>query len=290
VRKVKSPTILFIGVFTSTSTNTPQLETFKKLGCNAVPYAYRDWAGNFKSITERDEHLINIIRSTKADLVLFSKCNQMSSRVVVEANKVSTTFLWYMDPMHNFDEELEEKVKHVNYVGCALYHPYLRAKSLNANSFFIHEGIDLDFFKPIEIDKVYDISFIGSGYSDRIKYINAVRAFHTNNAYNDQHTKIVCQSRINLNFTSGGTSDRLYKILAVKGFLLTQSWPRMEKDFTSGKDFVVFDSIASLQEKARYYLQHEEERLQIAEHGYQTVQKFSITKWAQEILRIAQLS
>lgn len=290
MKKVKSPIILFIGVFTPTSTNSFQLETFKKLGCNTIPYAYRDWANHFRSIADRDKHLINLIHNTKADLVLFSKCNQMSNTVVVEANKVSTTFLWYMDPVHNFDKELEEKVKHANYAGCALYHSYLRAKALNANSFFIHEGIDLDFFKPIEIDKAHDVSFIGSVYNDRAQYLNAVRTFHITNAYNDQHTRIVCQSRINLNFTSGGTSDRLYKILAARGFLLTQSWPLMERDFTPGKDFVVFDSIASLQEKTRYYLQHEEERLQIAEHGYQTVQKFSITKWAQEILRIVKLS
>jgi spore maturation protein CgeB len=84
----------------------------------------------------------------------------------------------------------------------------------------------------------------------------------------------------------GGTSDRTYKVLASKGFLLTQPWENMEKDFKVDKDLVIFENEEEFIEKSKYYLNHDNEREIIASSGYNTVQKFNRTNWAKRILDI----
>ena len=51
-------------------------------------------------------------------------------------------------------------------------------------------------------------------------------------------------------------------------------WEKMEEDFAIGSDLVVFNSPEELKEKITYYLEHEDERNEVAEHGYNTVQKY----------------
>jgi len=58
----------------------------------------------------------------------------------------------------------------------------------------------------------------------------------------------------------------------------------MENDFIVGIDLDVFTDVDELRNKIQYYLEHEDERLKIAEHGYQTVQKFDRINWAKKII------
>jgi len=130
----------------------------------------------------------------------------------------------------------------------------------------------------------YNCSFIGNPRNDRINYIKALNVPVIQNAYGKEHSVAVSQTKINLNFTEGGTSDRTYKVLASKGFLLTEPWDGMENDFSVGQDFDIFTNVNEFKNKINYYLQHEDERLRIAEYGYNTVQKFDRINWAKEII------
>ncbi|MDR1874834.1 MAG: glycosyltransferase [Synergistaceae bacterium] len=82
-------------------------------------------------------------------------------------------------------------------------------------------------------------------------------------------------SGVNLNCTLQSCVDwdvitlRTYEVLACKGFLITDKVPSAESTL---KDKVVFtDGDADLTEKIKYYLTHDEERLAIAERGYNHV-------------------
>lgn len=85
-------------------------------------------------------------------------------------------------------------------------------------------------------------------------------------------------SKINLNITSktirSGISLRVFDVLANKGFLITNYQPELYDYFTPGEDFVVYESQADLIEKVEYYLNHEEERQAIAQHGYETLKTY----------------
>ena len=245
--------ILFIGVFDTDrkSTNTSQLLAFKSLGHNVVGYNYKEKALKVGE-EERDKHLCEVVRKYKFDLVVFSKCNFLSEDVFKAIAAVSKTCLWFMDPMVSYDQIMRRRTGLVDYVCCDKENVLEEALKINKNSFHVCEGFDQEVDRPHDIDKEYDVSFIGNIYGDRGETINNtnfdIRVI--SGAYGSTHAKEVSKSRINLNLcTSDGASDRVYKILAAGGFLLSNDWKNREKYFTDGKECVIFNNIAGLTKK-----------------------------------------
>lgn len=85
------------------------------------------------------------------------------------------------------------------------------------------------------------------------------------------------ESKINLNITSKtietGIPQRVLDILACGGFCLTNYQPEIVQYFEDGKELAVYGSMEEMQEKADYYLRHEEERKQIALAGQRKVKE-----------------
>ncbi len=132
---------------------------------------------------------------------------------------------------------------------------------------------------------------------DRKKTLQAIQMFFPVTIYTDSDTsdipdidnrgtadsvtmmpKIFQATSINLNITSKtiqtGISQRVFDVLANKGFLITNYQAELYDLFTPGEDLVVYESLEDLVEKVQYYLGHEEERKQIAMHGYETVKQY----------------
>ena len=167
-----------------------------------------------------------------------------------------------------------------------MWDPYEAAKQYGGDKVnFLQEGFDHIQNYPVNTDYLYEASFIGVLRNKRVDYHREIGFKVISDAYGEKHSEAVSQSKINLNFTEGGTSDRTYKVLASKGFLLTEPWPNMGLDFIDGKDLVTFNNSNELKNKIEYYLNNEEERLIIAENGYKSVQKFSRLEWAKKILK-----
>ncbi len=162
-----------------------------------------------------------------------------------------------------------------------------------------------------EKDKDYygsDVSFAGAGYYNRrnaflkltdynfkiwgrewdmnspiSKYIQ-----NQNKGFTEEEAvKIYNYSKINVNLHSSAyhwdinpdgdfLNPRVYEILGCGGFQIVDHRKYMNGEFESGKDFIIFESIPDLREKINYYLkdENENERLEIASHGYETVRKF----------------
>lgn len=82
-------------------------------------------------------------------------------------------------------------------------------------------------------------------------------------------------SKINLNISlrsiKSGIPLRCMDIMAAQGFLLTNFQHDMLNHFEPGVDFAYFESEADLLEKIEYYLNHEDERMTIAENGYKKI-------------------
>ncbi len=77
---------------------------------------------------------------------------------------------------------------------------------------------------------------------------------------------------------SGGTDGhsgprqikgRVFEVPGCGGFLLTGDAENLNDYYRTGQEMLVFNSIADLIEKIRYYLDHEQERAAIAQAGYQ---------------------
>jgi len=83
--------------------------------------------------------------------------------------------------------------------------------------------------------------------------------------------------KINLNITLrsilAGIPLRGFDIMGAGGFLLTNFQSDFLNFFVPGEDFVYFESKSDLMDKIAYYLAHDEERKQIAESGFQKVDR-----------------
>jgi len=279
--------VLVIGVFTEFSTSVPIANGFDNADCETIRYSYRERAGKVGA-GKRDEEIIELTKKEKPDLVLFCKCNTVSARVVIECNKISKTCIWYMDPMHNWDSDLELKVRYATFACHGLTVPYEKSLTVNKNSFYLDQGFDPLIDKPYDLAQDIDVSFIGALYGDRQQWHKDIGFTNITGTYGTEHAKTVSRSKINLNFIvkHEGTSTRIYKLMASSGFVMTNDWPLRETAFEDGKDLVIFNSSKDLKNKIDYYLEHEDKRKAIAAQGLKTVQKFSWNHFAKKVLGI----
>lgn len=110
-------------------------------------------------------------------------------------------------------------------------------------------------------------------------------------SYTDQMPAVFHKSKINLNITlrsiTSGIPLRAIDILGCGGFLLTNYQPELAEYLEPDRDYVSFESLNDMLQKADYYLSHEDERIQIMQNGYQKVRElFSYEAQVQKILNL----
>ncbi len=90
--------------------------------------------------------------------------------------------------------------------------------------------------------------------------------------------KVFNRSKINMNFTirniRSGLPLRAWDVLGAGGFLLTNFQAEIPEYFENGRDLVYYEDLNDMERKAEYYLNHEEERLDIARRGHDKVKQF----------------
>lgn len=113
------------------------------------------------------------------------------------------------------------------------------------------------------------------------------------NYYNDA-SKVFHLSKINLNITlpsiETGIPQRVFDIMGVGGFVMTNYQSELEELFEIDKEIVVFRNLEELDKKVKYYLSHEKERLTIAMNGYKKVkEKYSLKTTLEKIFDCVEL-
>ena len=99
------------------------------------------------------------------------------------------------------------------------------------------------------------------------------------------------RSKVNLNITLrsilSGVPLRVIDILAAGGFLITAYQKEIDEYFEDGVDLVIARTPEEMVEKTAYYLEHEDERKEIAAKGQQKVfENFAYTKLLPGILEV----
>lgn len=135
-----------------------------------------------------------------------------------------------------------------------------------------------------------------ASYIDRIRTLQMVADVHKLSIYTDSDVsllnnieccgvadsitmtpKIYHMSKINLNITmkpiQSGIPLRVFDVLGAGGFLISNYQPEISDYFDIGEDLVVYESMDDLREKIIYYLEHEDERIRIANNGYMKVRE-----------------
>lgn len=100
------------------------------------------------------------------------------------------------------------------------------------------------------------------------------------------------KSKINLNITAksirSGLSLRIFDVLGCGGFLITNFQSELPDYFEIDKDLVTYESPQDLLDKCSYYLKHEDERIEIANNGYEKVKQFHT--WDIRLVQLLQLA
>lgn len=109
--------------------------------------------------------------------------------------------------------------------------------------------------------------------------------------YTNEMPKVFKLSKINLNMTlktiKTGIPLRIFDIMGSGGFLLTNYQEELLEYFEPNQDFVFYEGMEDLIYKIKYYLCHEDERLEIAHRGYEKVKEnHTIRKRLLEMLKI----
>jgi len=102
------------------------------------------------------------------------------------------------------------------------------------------------------------VVYMGGGNANKLPYSRMVRIFN--------------QSRVNVNLSSSDARRAVGKILEVPlcgGFLLTEQVSGLERWFDVGREIESFHTAREAADKIRYYLDHPDERQQIAARGYE---------------------
>ena len=114
--------------------------------------------------------------------------------------------------------------------------------------------------------------------------------FHPRTDYYQQTPDIYRTSKINLNiekvYNTSSINPRVVDAMMCGGFVLTERTDEVATAFQPDRELVLFDSLPELQEKVRYYLDHEQERKQIAMQGCAAVRSRQTLK--QQLLKLLQ--
>ena len=99
------------------------------------------------------------------------------------------------------------------------------------------------------------------------------------------------RSKINLNITLrpiiSGVPLRVLDVLAAGGFLVTTYQKEIDEYFENGKELAIAHTPEEMVELTAYYLEHEDERKEIAKNGQKKVfEEFAYTKLLPKILKV----
>jgi spore maturation protein CgeB len=282
--------IFFVAVFDdkNISTNNSQARGFEALGHKVFRYSFRDRATKIGD-KNRDLELINIVEKEKPDLVVFSKCAEISLETIERICKNNKTCYWYMDPITSLRDDFLQKAKHCSFVVTAISNTLDNFLEVNENSYLVYEGFDHNVDRPHNEEKKLDVTFIGSLHSNRMEMLMNLNpnVINITGAFGNTHAVAVATSKINLNVsTAGAASDRIFKVLAAGGFLMSTDWVGREELFVDGEHLVIYKDKDDLQEKITYYLTNYHEAEKIAAAGLAEVQKYNRDEWAKNLIEI----
>jgi len=121
--------------------------------------------------------------------------------------------------------------------------------------------------------KVADVHLFTRSNTDKLKGV----VCHGGVSSLVEMPQVFRKSKINLNMTmraiKSGLPQRVWDVLGSGGFLLTNYQAELPENLEIGKHVAAYETIDEACEIINYYLAHEEERLEIAQNGYEYVLK-----------------
>jgi spore maturation protein CgeB len=197
------------------------------------------------------------------------------------------TIGWFCDDQWRFDSYTRHWAPHFGWPVTTSHQAVERYRAAGIGNVLVSQwGCNHFLYRPLPLDKKYDVSFVGQPHGDRPQVIQALQragigvhvwgfGWPNGRVSQTQFIRIISMSRINLNLSNasvGGTDQlkgRDFEVPGCRGFLITKKTEDLARYYEIGREVETYESTDELVAKIRHYLKAEAERERISEAGYQ---------------------
>lgn len=256
-----------------------------------------------KHLNFRSSMLVEAVRRESPDLVLVIRGIRFREDALREVRKHAKVFGWWIEREERMDEAFAE---------LPLYDRYFfmnsssveegKRRGVGSKISLLHHSVDTDEFRPVETDKRYDWSFVGSWSEKRQAYIERALSVSSNcaiygpkwrkkNLFNTSIRKAVkgnyiegealrslySGSKVVINVTNWGFGEgaarsglnmRVLEVPACRACLLTDGSRDLEKVVRPGTHVAVYEGVDDFAKKLERLLKDPGERERIARDGF----------------------
>jgi hypothetical protein len=276
---------------------------FKKMFGKLIVFASRNYYYNYGKKALNTEFL-RIIQTEKPDYLLFGPgfYGQFYMETLAKIKELSPhtkTIIEFGDDDWRFEDWSRYYALFFDYIITSKKEIDIYKKDNMHNAFFLH-GANPDFFKPLNLEKKYDVSFIGRPVANRHDYIKFLKEngikiklfgvgwqnypdlkeVYEGFLYDENYPQIINQSKINLNFSKtlykkgefGQLKGRSLEVPLCNAFMLNE-YTDKNIEFINNLKEINFIGKEKLLEKIKYYLKHEKEREKLSKKLYDYMSK-----------------
>ena len=148
-------------------------------------------------------------------------------------------------------------------------------RKVNPNSYWLPLGCDADIHKKHDVAKVHDVGFVGSTMfnprrTELLETLAASLDLYKKRCFLDDMSRVFSESKVIFNnAVKNDLNMRIFETLSTGAFLLTDPAINSGFDelFRDGEELAVYRCDAELVDVARFYLENDELREQIAARG-----------------------
>jgi spore maturation protein CgeB len=261
--------------------------------------------------TVYNELILHTVNKFRVDSFFTLGGEQVSVETLKELQKKGIkTVTWQIDDpfvlTEDYGAETRKKLPFYNLIyttNKVSIEKHYKKLGLSGRVKFFPFGYDPMFHQNLNLEKKYNVSFVGSNFPTRqrqymSKFFHKVNLWGTSKNTRISHysmVEILNQSKINLNFADQPANgvkclkNRVTEVLGCEQFLLTETFPELKELFIPGKELDCFSTAEEMNDKISFYLTHDKKRENIARAGARKIKKYNyetlISKITEEILQ-----
>ena len=237
--------------------------------------------------------IIELVRAQRPKYVLWPSMSYEILESTFQAIRKEGAFVigWFFDDECRFDDHSKWWIPYLDYCLTGDKESIKKYRELGATAMHMLVTSNPEVFRRLEVEKRYDVSFVGSKIADRESLVNKLRAngiqvqtfgrdWSSGYVSLDEMVNIYNVTKINLCFAKSygvGTrpqmKNKIFDICMCGGFLLCEYIPGIEEFYEIDKEIVCFKDVEEATAKIQYYLNHDVERQGIAQSGWERAQR-----------------
>lgn len=239
------------------------------------------------------EDFLHWVKQTQPDvtLVLLFK-EEFYPETLAEVRRHTLLGSWGSDDHWRFRTGyMQERAPHFNFCVTTWPESIAEYSQVGQDNVIVSQwGANTHSYYPTAEPPLYDVSFVGMRYGERMLAARTLKAAGIplevfgrgwSNGYltNEEMIEVYRRSQISLIFNNNigrqygleyqNIKARNFEIPACGTLCVTGPARHVEDFYEPGEEIVVYSDYSDLVRKLRYYLEHDEERKQIAQAGYE---------------------